>query len=179
MHLTPEWSSKISAEALTAAKNFWAAAKSESDPLVRFDFLAKGWDRLAADWKPKSSASARFRDLCEMCSEVAWSDSVTRLLTEVGRPILNDQAEISMAADEFEKAAKSYERHRRGRESPDADGNLMKDVGRLLWTIRSNSMHGFKTPIGPIGPIERNRQICDLAANVLAEMYKTCDISRD
>jgi hypothetical protein len=84
-----------------------------------------------------------------------------------------------MAADEFEKAAKSYERHRRGRRSPDADANLMKRVGRLLWTIRSNSMHGYKTPIGPVGPIERNRQICDLASNVLAEMYQTFDISGD
>jgi len=167
-----ESSPKISAEAEAAARNFWTAAVSEVDSLLRFDLLAKGWDRMAANWKPESSASARFRDLCASCSEVAWSDSVTRLLTEVGRPILNDQAEGSIAADEFQKATRSYERHRRGRKSPDADADLMRSVGRLLWTIRSNSMHGYKTPAGPIGPNERDRKICDLASDVLRDLYK-------
>jgi hypothetical protein len=163
---------KISAEVETAAKNFWAAAASELDSLVRFDLLAKGWDRMAANWKPESSASARFRDLCASFPEVAWSDSVTRLLTEFGRPILNDQADGPIAADEFEKAERSYERHRRGRQSPDADAELMRSVGRLLWTIRSNSMHGYKTPAGPIGPNERDRKICDLASDVLRDLYR-------
>lgn len=165
------WLDDISSEAKDAALMFWKVARDTNDPLVRFESLAKGWDRLASDWKPQLGSSARFRDLCSRCPDTAWSDAVSRLLTEVGRPIKNEQAVPSEAVDEFRKAADFYAEHRRRRPARHSDEMLMSRVGRLIWVIRSNSMHGYKTPSGPVGPNERDRLVCQLAGDVLDDLY--------
>lgn len=161
---------EVDAKTIAAVKSFWKEAQTQSKPIHKFDALAKGWDRLASELFPDDSISHRFKRLTGHCSAVAWAQSVDDLFVEVEVPIRNDLERLEHESQrDFDRAKKRLREHRDDRRS---DQDLMESIGSLLWTIRSNSMHGRKTPSGPSAPTNRDEQICDLGARVLEDLYK-------
>ena len=155
---------------ISAIKRLWMEAHAVQDSISKYDNFCKGWDRLASELWPEDSSGYRFKKLTGLCANVAWSASVDALLLGVDSPIRNETERLeSHAQRDFERAQRDLRKHRDHR-LPDRD--LMESIGLLLWTVRSNSMHGYKTPSGPIGPTNRDEQICGLGATVIAEMYK-------
>lgn len=149
-------------------KNHWNEAQTTKRPISKFDSLCKGWDRLASELYPEDQISFRFKKLTGECTVVAWSQSIDALLSEPDGPIRNDIGLVKDSQADFERAQRNFRKHRNCRSS---DSELMKSIGSLLWTVRSNSMHGRKTTSGPKEPTNRDEQICELGANVLMELY--------
>lgn len=161
--------SKIDADSIDAVRSHLAHSKTASDPIFRFDSLSKGWDRLASEIWPDDSIGYRFRRLTSLCTSVSWSPAIDSLLLEVGAPIRNELERLEKDAQrDFDRAKKNLLLHRKNRLD---DSTLMESIGTLLWAIRSNSMHGRKTASGPIGPTNRDEQVCGLGADVLLVLY--------
>jgi hypothetical protein len=162
---------KVKKSEIEAVKNHWANSRSAQDSISKFDSLSKGWDRLASELFPDiDTISFRFKKLTGLCVSVVWFQSIDALLFEVDGPIKNDLERLeSEAQRDFERAKKHLSQHRNHQLD---DQKLMESIGSLLWTVRSNSMHGRKTTSGPIGPTNRDEQICELGAVVLIDLYK-------
>jgi hypothetical protein len=162
---------KVKKSEIEAVKNHWANSRSAQDSISKFDSLSKGWDRLASELFPDiETISFRFKKLTGLCVSVVWFQSIDALLFEVDGPIKNDLERLEREAQrDFERAQKHLSRHRNHQLD---DQTLMESIGSLLWTVRSNSMHGRKTTSGPIGPTNRDEQICELGAVVLIDLYK-------
>ena len=156
---------------IDAVRNHWVNSQSAQDSISKFDFLSKGWDRLASEiFLDVDVISFRFKKLTGLCTTVAWSQSIDDLLFEVDSPIKNDFEQLEEDAQkDFNRAQKHLHRHRRHRLE---DQILMESIGSLLWMVRSNSMHGRKTTSGPVGPTNRDEQICELGAVVLTALYR-------
>jgi len=162
--------SAVNDQAISAVRKLWEYSVSAQDPISKFDSLSKGWDRLAGEIWPDDSIGYRFQQLTRLCTSVASSTSIENLLNDVGHPIRNDLERLeSEAQSDFVRAQKKLRSHRNNKVD---DKSLMEAVGTLLWTIRSNSMHGRKTPSGPLSPTNRDEQICGLGAVVLAELFE-------
>jgi hypothetical protein len=163
---------KVEKSEIDAAKNHWVNSQSAQDSITRFDSLSKGWDRLSSEiFLDTDTISYRFKKLTGLCTSVVWSQSIDDLLFEVDGPIRNDLERLeSEAQADFDRAKRNLQRHRKHQLD---DQSLMESIGTLLWTIRSNSMHGRKTVSGPIGPTNRDEQICELGAVVLMDLYKS------
>lgn len=162
---------KVKKSEIDAVRNHWVNSQSAQDSISRFDSLSKGWDRLASEIFPDDSISFRFKKLTGLCISVVWSESIDALLFEVDGPIRNDLERLERDAQkDFDRAKRNLLLHRRHRLD---DQKLMESIGSLLWTVRSNSMHGRKTTSGPIGPTNRDEQICELGAVVFRDLYKT------
>ena len=162
---------KVKKSEIEAVKNHWANSRSAQDSISKFDSLSKGWDRLASElFSDIDTISFRFKKLTGLCVSVVWLQSIDALLFEVDGPIKNDLERLEREAQrDFERAKKHLSRHRNHQLD---DQTLMESIGSLLWTVRSNSMHGRKTTSGPIGPTNRDEQICELGAVVLMDLYK-------
>ena len=156
---------------IDAVKSHWVKAQTAEDSISKFDNFSKGWDRLSCElWPENDGMGHRFKKLTGLSSAVAWSTSVDDLLFEVDGPIRNDLEKLERDAQkDFDRAQRNLQKHRNHRLS---DQVLMESIGSLLWTVRSNSMHGRKTSSGPVGPTNRDEQICELGAAVLMELYK-------
>jgi hypothetical protein len=156
---------------IDAVKSHWVKAQSAEDSINKFDNFSKGWDRLSCEiWPENDGMGYRFKRLTGLCTTVASSTSIDDLLFEVDGPIKNDMERLERDAQrDFDRAQKNLRNHRSHRL---ADHILMESIGSLLWTVRSNSMHGRKTSSGPVGPTNRDEQICELGAAVLAELYR-------
>ena len=162
---------QVSGEDLEAVKRHWMQSNSAQDSIIRFDNLSKGWDRLASEIWPDKGISYGFKRLTGLCISAAWKQSIENLLYEVDGPIKNDLERLeSDAQSNFDRAKKNLLLHRKHRVG---DKTLMESIGSLLWTVRSNSMHGRKTTSGPIGPTNRDEQICELGAAVFIDLYRT------
>lgn len=162
--------SAVNDQAIDSVRKLWEYSVSAQDPISRFDSLAKGWDRLASEIWPDDSIGYRFKKLTALCTSVAWSVSIENLLSDVGEPIRNDLERLaSDAQSDFDRAQKKLRSHRNHKTD---DKALMEAVGTLLWTIRSNSMHGRKTPSGPLAPTNRDEQICELGAVVIQHLFR-------
>ena len=163
---------KVNKSEIDAVRNHWVNSRSAQDSISRFDFLSKGWDRLASEIFPDADTiSYHFKKLTGLCISVVWSQSIDALLFEVAGPIKNDLERLEREAQrDFDRAKKHLGQHRNHRLD---DQTLMESIGSLLWTVRSNSMHGRKTTSGPIGPTNRDEQICELGAVVLTDLYKS------
>ena len=161
----------IDESAVYAVRRHWTYAQLVHEPITKFDSLSKGWDRLSAEIFPnESSIGHRFKKLTGLCGTVAWSQSIEDLLYEVDSPIRNDLEHPSHDAQrDFDRVNNTLKSHRNNQRT---DQQLLESVGTLLWTIRSNSMHGRKTPSGPTGPTNRDEQICDLGARVMVDLYR-------
>lgn len=157
---------------IEAVRSFWVQSHSAQDSISRFDSLAKGWDRLGSEiFLDSDSASFRFKKLTGLGTSVVWNQSIDALLFEVDGPIRNDLERLEKEAQrDFDRAKKNLRKHRNHEFD---DQVLMESIGSLLWTVRSNSMHGRKTLSGPTGPTNRDEQICELSAVVLADLYKS------
>jgi hypothetical protein len=155
---------------LEAVKSHWQHAQRAREPITKFDSFSKGWDRLSAGLFPDSSSSThRFKKLTGLCKEVAHLPSIRDLLCEPGSPIRDDHITSSAEVQaDFHRAQREFRSFQQRRIPGEV---LLESIGRLLWTIRSNSMHGYKTPSGPAGPSERDEQICGLASKVMADLY--------
>lgn len=163
---------KIANSEIAAVRNHWVSSQSAQDSISRFDLLSKGWDRLASEiFLDTDAISFRFKRLIGLCTSVVWSQSIDALLFEVESPIKNDLERLKKDAQkDFDRAKKHLRQHRNHQLN---DQTLMESIGSLLWTVRSNSMHGRKTTSGPIGPTNRDEQICELGAVVLVDLYKS------
>lgn len=156
---------------IDAVRNHWVNSQSAQDSISKFDFLSKGWDRLASEiFLDVDVISFRFKKLTGLCTSVVGRHSIGSLLSQVDGPIRNDLERLERdAQNDFDRAKRHLQQHRNGRLD---DQTLMESIGSLLWTVRSNSMHGRKTTSGPIGPTNRDEQICELGAVVLVDLYK-------
>lgn len=156
---------------IDAVKSHWLKAHSAEDSISKFDNFSKGWDRLSCElWPENDGMGYRFKRLTGLCTAIASSTSIDDLLFEVDGPIRNDLEKLERDAQkDFDRAQRNLRKHRNHRLS---DQDLMESIGSLLWTVRSNSMHGRKTSSGPVGPTNRDEQICELGAAVLTELYK-------
>lgn len=163
--------SKVQKEDMDAVRSHWLKAQSSKDSISKFDNFSKGWDRLSCElWPENDSMGYRFKKLTGLCPTVAWSRSIDDLLFEVDGPIKNDFEQLDEDAQrDFNRAQKNLSKHRNHQLS---DQILMESIGSLLWTVRSNSMHGRKTTSGPVGPTNRDEHICELGAVVLSELYR-------
>lgn len=160
---------KLEVQVIDAVHSHWLDADRAQNPISKFDSLSKGWDRLAAEIWPEDPMGHRFKKLTGLCTSAAWSRSIDYLLSEVGAPIRNDLERLEKDAQkDFDRAKKKLRQHR---DHQLEDKFLMEAVGSLLWTVRSNSMHGRKTTSGPVGPTNRDEQICGLGAVVLGDLY--------
>ena len=163
---------KVKKSEIDAVRNHWINSQSAQDSISRFDSLSKGWDRLGSEIFINTEATGvRFKKLSGLCTSVAWYQSIDALLFEVDEPIRNDLERLGGDAQkDFDRAKKQLVKHRKHQLN---DQTLMESIGSLLWTVRSNSMHGRKTTSGPIGPTNRDEQICELGAVVLADLYRS------
>jgi len=163
--------SSIDVKATNQVKSLWEKARVTTDPIVKFDYLVKGWDRLSGEFFPNVEASGhRFKKLTGLCTGTARSRSIDELMSRVSSPIKDDLEPFAKDAERnFKKAERMLREHRKGRQP---DHVLLESVGTLLWTVRSNSMHGRKTPSGPAEPTNRDEQICGLGAKVMEDLYK-------
>jgi len=89
---------------------------------------------------------------------------------EVRQPILNDFEKLEKEAQKDFNRARENLRKFKNRHLSEAE--LMESIGTLLWTVRSNSMHGRKTTSGMVGPTNRDEQICELGGDVLMDLYR-------
>ena len=163
--------SKVETIHIDAVKSHWVKGQSAEDSISKFDNLSKGWDRLSWEMGSENDGmGCRFKKLTGLCTTVAWSQSIDDLLFEVDSPIKNDFEQLEEDAQkDFNRAQKHLHRHRRHRLEYQI---LMESIGSLLWMVRSNSMHGRKTTSGPVGPTNRDEQICELGAVVLTALYR-------
>jgi len=162
---------EVKTSGIDAIRSHWENSQLAQDSISRFDNLSKGWDRLAGEiWPETESISFRFKRLTGLCTSIVWFQSLEDLLFEPDGPIKNDLERLEKDAQrDFDRAKKHLKAHRNHRLD---DQTLMESIGSLLWTIRSNSMHGRKTTSGPIEPTNRDEQICDLGAIVLCDLHR-------
>lgn len=161
----------VEVSTVDAVKRHWSYAQLVTEPITKFDSYSKGWDRLSDAIFPEDPSNGhRFKKLTGLCTGIAWSKSIEDLLYEVDRPIRNDLERLEREAQKvFDRTKRDFEAHRGNRRN---DQELLESVGSLLWVIRSNSAHGRKTPSGPIGPTNRDEQICGLGASVMEDLFR-------
>ncbi len=167
--------SKISKENLNTILTHMNNAKFEDNPVDKYKYLSDALNKLWNCTSEGESDNKKFENLLKKLSDkniqTIFSSIELKKLVKL-KPLVMNHDVLSRCNYDPENITeqikkKSQETHRKlvnrfnDSENIENSERLIKKIAELLYIIRSNIMHGEKTPKGPdIKKVDRDKKVC-------------------